>query len=145
MTYCHDFTQLQLRQALRLLRDTPEELRAEDDPAFTTEQVNFLEKRLYEVRSLLEGLTDPSPVYADSTLFVHDLLARHRQIAAIWSVEDVKNVRPHLTDEQAWEVLEQVGDKHDAEWGISWTTLETVADDLFPMTRTDSVPPWEEE
>jgi len=44
----------------------------------------------------------------------------------------VKHIRPDLTDDQAWEVLEQVGDKHDAEWGITWTTLETVADDLFP-------------
>ncbi len=145
MTYCHDFTQMQLRQALRLLRDLPEDVQAEDDPAFTTEQVNLLEKRLFEVRSLLEGVADPSPVYADWALFVHDLLAEHRQIAAIWSVEDVKNVRPHLTDEQAWEVLERVGGNHDAECGISWTTLETVADDKFPMTRTDSAPPWEEE
>ena len=37
-----------------------------------------------------------------------------------------------LTDDQAWEVLEEVGRKHDAELGISWTTLEVVADDLFP-------------
>jgi hypothetical protein len=29
-------------------------------------------------------------------------------------------------------VLQEVDDHHDAEWGINWTTLETVADDLFP-------------
>jgi hypothetical protein len=28
-------------------------------------------------------------------------------------------------------VLQQVKDVHDAEWGISWTTLRTVASDLF--------------
>jgi hypothetical protein len=60
------------------------------------------------------------------------LLAKHRQIAAIWAIEDVKGIRPHLTDDQAWEVLEQVRDTHDGEWGLTWTTLETVADDLFP-------------
>jgi len=63
---------------------------------------------------------------------VRELLAKHHSIAAIWHIDDVKDIRPDLTDEQAWEVLEQVGDIHDAEWGINWTTLETVADDLFP-------------
>ena len=126
-----------VHEAIRQLRDLPGSLEAEDDPAFTVEQVNFLEKRLYEVRALLEG-EDRSQLYADITLYVHDLLAKHRQIAAIWSIEDVKGVRPHLTDDQAWEVLEQLGDKHDAEWGISWTTLETVADDLFPKSDDPS-------
>ena len=69
----------------------------------------------------------------DINRFVRQLLAKHRQIAAIWCIEDVKGIRPHLTDDQAWEVLQQVGDIHDAEYGITWTTLETVADDLFPM------------
>jgi hypothetical protein len=124
-------------KAIRQLRDLPGSLEAEDDPAFTIEQVNFLEKRLYEVRALLED-EDRSQLYADITLYVHDLLAKHRQIAAIWSIDDVKGVRPHLTDDQAWEVLEQLGDKHDAEWGISWTTLETVADDLFPEPDDNS-------
>jgi hypothetical protein len=63
---------------------------------------------------------------------VHQLLAKHRSIAAIWCIDDVKAVRPDLTDDQAWEVLEQVSRNHDAEYGISWTTLETTADDLFP-------------
>jgi hypothetical protein len=122
-----------VREAIRQLRDLPDSLTAEDDPAFTVEQANFLEKRLYEVRALLEG-EDQSQLYASVNLYVHDLLARHRQIAAIWAVEDVKGIRPHLTDDQAWEVLEQVGRKHDAEYGISWTTLECVADDLFPVS-----------
>jgi hypothetical protein len=117
-------------EAIRQLRDLPGSLEAEDEPDFTVEQVNFLEKRLYEVRALLEG-EGRSQLYTDITLYVHDLLAKHRQIAAIWSIDDVKGVRPHLTDDQAWEVLEQARDNHDAEWGISWTTLETVADDLF--------------
>jgi hypothetical protein len=68
----------------------------------------------------------------DVNRHIRELLAKHRSIAAIWSIEDVQGVRPHLTEEQAWEVLEQVGDIHDAEWGINYTTLETVADDLYP-------------
>jgi len=71
----------------------------------------------------------------DVDIYVHQLLAIHNKIAAIWCIDDVKHLRPDLNDGQAWEVLERVGDKHDAEWGIGWTTLETVADDLFPRNR----------
>jgi hypothetical protein len=123
-----------IREAIRQLRDLPGTIEAEDDPAFTTEQVNYLEKRLYEVRSLLETARPPHEP-ADIDLRVHQLLAKHNQIAAIWSIVDVQGVRPHLTDEQAWEVLEEVGRKHDAEWGITWVTLETMADELFPITN----------
>jgi hypothetical protein len=81
--------------------------------------------------------TTDNPTSTDSENFdvnrhVHELLAKHHSIAANWCTEDVRGVRPHLTEEQAWEVLERVGDHHDAEWGICWTTLETVADDMFP-------------
>ena len=46
----------------------------------------------------------PDPAKID----VHVLLAPRRQIASIWSIEDVQEVRPDLTDDQAWEVLQQV-------------------------------------
>jgi hypothetical protein len=68
----------------------------------------------------------------DINRHVRELLVKHRSIAAIWCTDDVRGVRPHLTEEQAWEVLQQVDDHHDAEWGINWTTLETTADDLCP-------------
>jgi hypothetical protein len=42
-----------------------------------------------------------------------------------------------LTDEQAWEVLEEVGSQHDAEFGISWMTLRDFADMMFPKLSTD--------
>jgi hypothetical protein len=49
-----------------------------------------------------------------------------------WHIDDVKAVRPHLTDAQAREVLEHAKDKHDADIGISWDVLGIHADDLFP-------------
>lgn len=63
---------------------------------------------------------------------INAILAKRGQIAVPWSIEDVQGIRPHLTAEQAWEVLEEVKRKHDAEYGISWTTLEVWADELFP-------------
>jgi hypothetical protein len=83
--------------------------------------------------------TDPAdePFYIGG--FVDRLLAHYGTIAITWCIEDVQGIRPDLTAEQALEVLEQVGDNHDAEWGINWTTLETVADELFEAPETDEV------
>lgn len=82
--------------------------------------------------------TTSAPVIEDIDSYVLQLLAKHRKIAAIWCIEDVKAIRPDLTDDQAWELLQQVQGSHDADNGITWTTLETSADDLFgSSTETD--------
>jgi len=62
----------------------------------------------------------------------HALLAKRRQVAVIWSTEDVQGIRSDLTDEQAWEVLQQCRRFHDCEIGFNWLLIETVADDMFP-------------
>jgi len=66
---------------------------------------------------------------------IHAYLAERHEIAIVWGIEDVQAVRPDLSEDQCWEVLQQVKDIHDANWGISWTTLETVARDLFGRAR----------
>ena len=55
---------LRLRRAFRRLHDLPEEIEAEDDPAFSTAQVDYLEKRLAEVRFLF---TDDQPIPENQT------------------------------------------------------------------------------
>lgn len=62
---------------------------------------------------------------------IHSILARRRQIAVVWSVEDVLEVRPDLTPDQAWEVLEEARNDHDATIGINWDVLDCHADMLF--------------
>lgn len=57
--------------------------------------------------------------------------ASHRQIAVIWDIEDVLDIRPDLTRDQAWAVLESANSNHDANHGISWDTLEAAAIKLF--------------
>ena len=98
MTNINASASANIREAVRRLRDLPGDLEAEDDPAFTTEQVNFLEKRLYELRALLEG--NPPNKSAGLDLRVHERLARQRQIAVIWCVEDVQGLRAGLTDDR---------------------------------------------
>jgi hypothetical protein len=65
------------------------------------------------------------------TIDIDQLLAEHRQIAIIWGIDDVKEVRPDLTDERAWEVLKIAKDGHDSSYGITWESLEWIAQDLF--------------
>jgi hypothetical protein len=67
-------------------------------------------------RQIMKAATStPSKTEID----VHALLAERREIAVIWCIEDVQEVRPELTENQCWEVLQQVKDIHDAEWGIT--------------------------
>lgn len=73
------------------------------------------------------------------TIDIDAYLAKRRQIAVIWCVADVLEIRPGLSGNQAWEVLQTAKDQHDAGIGITWDVLETVAADLFgsaPETDT---------
>ena len=63
---------------------------------------------------------------------VEQLLAQHHKIAVIWGTDDVMELRPDLSEDQAWEVLQLAMDKHDASYGIDWTTLEIFAEVLYP-------------
>lgn len=56
----------------------------------------------------------------------------NRQIAIIWSVEDVQEVRENLSDEQAMKVLKEVKLRHDANIGVNWDVIKCVADIIFP-------------
>ncbi len=86
--------------------------------------------------ALLDLLRDAKPGSEPFYIggFVHRVLAKFGMVAMIWSVEDVRGIRPDLTGEQAFEVLDEVRRKHDAEYGVNWTTLACMADILFPKT-----------
>ena len=54
------------------------------------------------------------------------------EIAIVWSVADVLDIRPDLTEDQAYEVLIQADQNHDATIGISWDVLDCHASMLYP-------------
>jgi hypothetical protein len=58
-----------------------------------------------------------------------------RQIAIIWSIEDVKSIRPDLSDDECMEVLGMVQNKHDASLGVTWDTLDFWAYYLYPISN----------
>lgn len=52
-------------------------------------------------------------------------------ITITWHIDDVFELRPDLTREQAREVLEIVEKRYDASLGISWEDVEDAAT-IFP-------------
>ncbi|CAN5425590.1 hypothetical protein BH10PSE19_BH10PSE19_04650 [soil metagenome] len=60
-----------------------------------------------------------------------------KEITITWTSEDIKEVRPDLSDVQASKVLQYVDRKHDDNVGINWEVIEIVADDLFPTTAAN--------
>jgi hypothetical protein len=67
-------------------------------------------------------------------LDISALLESRRQVAVVWSTEDVLGVRPHLTEDQAWDVLARCERIHDCNYGFTWDLLESVADDMYPAS-----------
>lgn len=68
---------------------------------------------------------------AGTEIDLHELLAGRKQIALVWSIDDVQEVRPDLTEKQAWKALQEVERRHDATIGVTWDTLEIIAENLF--------------
>ena len=94
--------------------------------------LDFHTVSVWAVEAALQAAFDAGHRFTKSEeVDVYDLLAGRKQIAVIWGVEDVQEVRPDLTDEQAWEVLQQTDRKHDATLGINWDTLECISEMLF--------------
>jgi hypothetical protein len=61
-------------------------------------------------------------------------LAQRQQAALIFSAHDAKRLRPHLTDEQAWEVAEITRDQTRS---MVEEFLAEVADENFPSAKED--------
>jgi hypothetical protein len=70
-------------------------------------------------------------------------LAAHGYIAAIWHIDDVRELRPDLSKAQCMKVLLACERHHDAEIGINWDVLRFWAEELpagaEPPARTDGI------
>lgn len=100
-------------------------------PQITVEALKEPEKEDQASEPEPEEAASPDPFEVD----IQAALERQCQIAAIWSIDDVREIRPELTDHQAWEVLQRVAAYHDASHGITWQSLEDAAADLYPETE----------
>lgn len=63
----------------------------------------------------------------DETL---EALRSGEAVAFIWSVDDVKELRPKFTLEQCKEVLSRIQKSHDANTGINWCLLDSMCEEI---------------
>jgi hypothetical protein len=76
-----------------------------------------------------------APIVVRERRSIDEQLEAIGQIAIIWSVEDVQQERPDLSDEQAMQVLKVVKEEHDANMSVGWQTIDLFASDLFPQSH----------
>ena len=69
-----------------------------------------------------------------------ELLEAHGHIASLWCVDDVRILRPGLSDKQCWRVVDKCKWEEDAGIGINWHVIDDAADALFPPKRKPSRP-----
>jgi hypothetical protein len=81
-------------------------------------------------RAVLAEAATGGPPSESGEADLHAMLAGRRQIADLWSVEDVRQVRPGLSDSQAWDVLRAARRHYDPATGITWDVLRRHADAL---------------
>ncbi len=66
-----------------------------------------------------------------NTIDLYSLAAERRQIVCLWGIEDVQEIRPDLSDDEAWEVLQSVSRFYDGGNGINRDVLDYHAEMLF--------------
>ena len=59
-----------------------------------------------------------------------------RSISFDWDIDDVNNVRPDLSPDQAMSVLERINKLYDPNVGVNYDTIRMTAIDLFGTART---------
>ncbi|MCA9048097.1 MAG: hypothetical protein KDA89_05180 [Planctomycetaceae bacterium] len=69
--------------------------------------------------------------------FIQTLLTAFDQAAVVWSVSDVLDVRPDLSDEQAAHVLHQAIHQHDTQHGPGWDLFEYFATRIYGARPND--------
>lgn len=85
----------------------------------------------------------PSPSEQPAFGEIREILAERKQVAILWGVEDVQAVRPDLSKEQSWEVLQRAEDRHDPAIGINANSLAMHAEEMFPRYHEEEMPPEE--
>lgn len=80
------------------------------------------------------------PSAAPDAIDIHHLLQKRRQVAVIWSIEDVQSLRPDLNDDESWNVLQQCRKWHDCEAGFTWGWIEGFAEQLYPAPLASDTP-----
>ena len=104
-----------------------------DDPhdEVIEELLSELEQSVHEIGDHWKRAEDCIVHTAD----LDEVLAEKNAIAIVWDLQHVKDQRPDLRDEQAWEVLQECQKSHERLNDPMLETIRQVADKLYPPPR----------
>ena len=83
------------------------------------------------------AIYDPDQQLLTQLPHVNSILTNFGITAAVWCAEDVLEISPDLTYEQANAVLDAIVAKHDSTCGIGWDTLDQFAEMLYGANPDD--------
>lgn len=66
---------------------------------------------------------------------IGELLAEHQAIGIVWDIHHVRDQRPDLSHEQAWEVLQECQGSWERINDPMLEAIRQIADDLFPQLK----------
>lgn len=74
----------------------------------------------------------PTETHHCEPVDIRDLLNGEHAIALIWDTEQVRSHYPHLSEEQAWEILQQCERDYKGEEGLTWDDIAETVAELHP-------------
>ena len=97
----------------------------------------------YEIQDCMDEISDGQLMAIGRIFETTDAVKKPSLVTSIaieWGLEDVQSIREDLSDEQASAVLQAADRCHNAEVGINWDVLRSIADDLFPEEEQEVAP-----
>lgn len=86
----------------------------------------------FEASVDVDNLFETAHLPDEHELDLHDLLAEGHAIALIWDTGMLLSHYPHLTDEQAWDVLQECERNYNSEHGLTWDDVTEVVAERYP-------------
>jgi hypothetical protein len=77
-------------------------------------------------------LFETNDIPEEHEIDIHDALAERHAIALIWDSDQLLSHYPHLTDDQAWDVLQRCEREYKAEHGLTWDDIAEVVSEDYP-------------
>ena len=86
----------------------------------------------FEASVDVDNLFETAHIPDEPDIDLHDLLDEQRAIALLWDAVMVRSTYPHLTEDDAWQVLQECERTYSAEHGLAWDDVGAVVAELFP-------------
>lgn len=86
----------------------------------------------FEASVDVDNLFETAHLPDEHELDLHELLDEEHAIALIWDTGMLLAHYPHLSEEQAWEVLQECERNYSGEHGLTWDDITEVITERYP-------------